>query len=336
MSNPRTITVRIPRLRRLRTVLATAAAVVIGAGVVTYAISRPTIGRAYDRVSTGSRIAESRCGPIEYAEAGEGPPVLVVHGAGGGFDQGLDLGESLSRGGYHVIAPSRFGYLRTPLPADASAAAQADAHACLLDALKIDRAVVLGVSAGGPSSMQFALRHPDRTAALVLLVPATYAPRPDTAQPKRMTRTSAFLFDTALRSDVLFWAASKVARQTFIRAVLGTPPEVVARASADERARIQLVLERILPVRPRRQGLLNDATVVSTLPRYELEKITAPTLAISTADDQYGTFDGARYTAEHVPNGRFVGYPSGGHMLVGRDAAASAEVNAFLKSAARF
>jgi len=110
----------------------------------------------------------------------------------------------------------------------------------------------------------------------------------------------------------------------------------VARASADERARIQLVLERILPVRPRRQGLLNDATVVSTLPRYELEKITAPTLAISTADDQYGTFDGARYTAEHVPNGRFVGYPSGGHMLVGRDAAASAEVNAFLKSAARF
>jgi len=336
MSNPRTSIVRIPRRHRLRTVLATAATVVIGAWVVTYAISRPTIGRAYDRVSTGSRIAESRCGPIEYAEAGEGPPVLVVHGAGGGFDQGLDLGESLSRGGYHVIAPSRFGYLRTPLPADASAAAQADAHACLLDALKIDRAVVLGVSAGGPSSMQFALRHPDRTAALVLLVPATYAPRPDTAQPKRMTRTSAFLFDTALRSDVLFWAASKVARQTFIRAVLGTPPEVVARASADERARIQLVLERILPVRPRRQGLLNDATVVSTLPRYELEKITAPTLAISTADDQYGTFDGARYTAEHVPNGRFVGYPSGGHMLVGRDAAASAEVNAFLKSAARF
>jgi len=304
--------------------------------LVTYAISRPTINRAYDRVSTGSRIADSRCGPIEYAEAGEGPPVLVVHGAGGGFDQGLDLGESLSRTGYHVIAPSRFGYLRTPVPADASAAAQADAHACLLDALKIDRAIVLGVSAGGPSSMQFALRHPDRTAALVLLVPAAYAPRAETAQPRRMTRTSAFVFDAVLRSDALFWATTKVARQTSIRTILGTPPEVVAGAPAEEQARIQLVLERILPVRPRRRGLLNDAAIVSALPRYELEKITAPTLAISTADDQYGTFDGARYTAEHVPNGRFVGYPSGGHMLVGRDAVASAEVNAFLKSAARF
>jgi len=331
------------RRRRRRAAKAGSRAVLAAAALGGAALSaraarryRRDIRRERERIESGSAVADTAAGPIEYAISGEGPPVLVVHGAGGGFDQGLDLAESLAPGGFRFIAVSRFGYLRTPLPADASAAAQADAHACLLDALHIRRAAILGISAGGPSTLQFALRHPDRTAALVLLVPASYAPRPDTAQPKRMTRTSAFLFDTALRSDVLFWAASKVARQTFIRAVLGTPPEVVARASADERARIQLVLERILPVRPRRQGLLNDATVVSTLPRYELEKITAPTLAISTADDQYGTFDGARYTAEHVPNGRFVGYPSGGHMLVGRDAAASAEVNAFLKSAARF
>jgi pimeloyl-ACP methyl ester carboxylesterase len=51
---------------------------------------------------------------------------------------------------------SRFGYLRTPLPADASAAAQADAHACLLDALGIRRAAIVGASAGAPSAMQFA------------------------------------------------------------------------------------------------------------------------------------------------------------------------------------
>jgi pimeloyl-ACP methyl ester carboxylesterase len=102
---------------------------------------------------------------------------LSVHGAGGGFDQGLELADPLARAGFRVIAVSRFGYLRTPLPPDASAAA----HACLLDALNIRRVAVLGTSAGGPSSMQFALRHPDRTAALVLLVPAAYAPRPNDA-----------------------------------------------------------------------------------------------------------------------------------------------------------
>jgi pimeloyl-ACP methyl ester carboxylesterase len=268
--------------------------------------------------------------------AGEGPPLLSVHGAGGGFDQGSELAEPLARSGFRVIAMSRFGYLRTPLPRDASAAAQADAHACLLDALSIRRAAVLGASAGAPSSLQFALRHPDRTAALVLLVPAVYAPRPNAAPAVHTPQGTPFLFDTALRSDFLFWAMGKLAHETFIRGILGTPPEVVASASADEQARVERILEHILPVIPRRLGLLNDAAVTTSLPRYELEKITAPTLAVSAADDLYGTFDGARYTAEHVPHARFIGNPSGGHLLVGRGAEGDARIAAFIKESARF
>lgn len=318
-----------------RRILILAAIVIAGTVAPTYASYRRDIDRAYRRISTGSRIEQTRCGPIEYAAVGEGPPLLVVHGAGGGFDQGLEL-AAFARDGFRVIAMSRFGYLRTPLPPDASAAAQADAHACLLDALGVERAAVLGVSAGGPSAMQFALRHPERTAALVLLVPAAYAPRPDGAKPMRTPPGTVFLFDTALRSDFVFWAAGKVAHRAFIRAILGTPPEVMARAPADEQARLEQVLEHVLPVVPRRLGLLNDAAVTSTLPRYELERIAAPTLAISAADDLYGTYDGARYTAEHVPHGRFIGYPTGGHMLAGHDANARSEVRAFLKLSARF
>ena len=131
-----------------------------------------------------------------------------MHGAGGGFDQGLEFAQPLVQNGFCVVAMSRFGYLRTPLPTDASAAAQADAHACLLDALDIRRAAVVGASAGAPSSMQLALRHPDRTAALVLLVPAAYAPRPGGAPPMQTPPGTQFLFNTALRSDFLFWAAA--------------------------------------------------------------------------------------------------------------------------------
>jgi hypothetical protein len=54
------------------------------------------------------------------------------------------------------------------------------------------------------------------------------------------------------------------------------------------------------------------------------------------ADDLYGTFDGARYTADHVPRARFIGYPSGGHMLVGHAAEANSQIAAFLKESARF
>jgi pimeloyl-ACP methyl ester carboxylesterase len=91
------------------------------------------------------------------------------------------------------------------------------------------------------------------------------------------------------------------------------------------------MLRQILPVSTRRAGLLNDAAVTSAIPRYDLERITVPTLAISMADDLFGTFDGARYTAEQVPGARFKGFPSGGHVWVGHHEEIVAEIGAFLK-----
>lgn len=52
-----------------------------------------------------------------------------------------------------------------------------------------------------------------------------------------------------------------------------------------------------------------------------------------TADDLFGTYDGARYTAQHIPGARFVGYPSGGHLWVGHQQDVLNEISAFLKQA---
>lgn len=292
---------------------------------------RNEIRRARARVAAGSRILETASGPIEYAEAGEGRPALVIHGAGGGYDQGLDLAAGLARSGFRIITVSRFGYLRTPLPKDASPAAQADAHAAVLDALHIPRCAVFGVSAGGPSAMQLALRHPDRVTALILMVPAAYAPRPqDGATSKRMSALGSILMDLTLRSDFFFWLALRLAPRAMTRAVLGTPPALLAQADPIERARVRVVLDHVLPVSPRRLGLINDAAVVSRLPRFELERLEAPTLIISAQDDLYQTFAGSSYSAEHIPNARFIGYPTGGHLLVGHEAEATAAIVDFL------
>jgi 2-hydroxy-6-oxonona-2,4-dienedioate hydrolase len=328
----------VPGMRVGRAVAILISLFVAGLFGLAYLSYRRDIRQARERISVGSRIVGTPCGPIEYTVAGGGPPVLVVHGAGGGYDQGMDFAKPLVQSGFRVIAMSRFGYLRTPLPADASAAAQADAHACLLDALNVERAAVAGASAGAPSSMQFALRHPERTAALVLLVPAAYPAHirqePGGAMPKRTSAETAFLIDTALKSDFLFWLAPRIARKTMIRAILATPPSVVENASAEERARVAEVLDQILPVSPRRLGLLNDAAITPSLPRYELERVAAPTLIISVADDLFGTYDGARYSAEHIPRARFIGYETGGHLWVGHHKEVWAEIAAFLKNAA--
>ncbi len=169
-----------------------------------------------------------------------------------------------------MVAMSRFGYLLTPLPADASA--EADAHACLLDALGIDPVAVIGAFAGAPSSAQFALRHPDRTSALILLVPAIYAPRPEAAL--QTPSETPPIFDTALRSDFLFWAATKIAHQQLVRGILATPTEVLQNARSAEQTRAARILLGILPVSLRCVGLVNDSRITPALPRDGLEKIT--------------------------------------------------------------
>jgi len=110
-------------------------------------------------------------------------------------------------------------------------------------------------------------------------------------------------------------------------AILATPPNVVAEASLSEQLRVDRVMDRILPVSPRRIGLLNDAAVTSTLQREPLEQVRAPTLVVSLEDDRFGTIDGARYTADHVPGARFVSFARGGHLWVGHHG----EVIALLK-----
>ena len=316
------------------TLLVSLAAASVAAVAATIAIHyRRDIRSAYARIASGSSLIDTPCGPIEYAEIGEGPPVLIVHGAGGGFDQGIDFGIQLARRGFRIIAMSRFGYLRTPLPVDASAATQADAHVCLLDALELENAGVIGVSAGAPSAMQMAIRHPKRVGALVLAVPAIYSPRPQNAPSVTVPRGTEFLFSTALKSDFVFWLARHAAPSTLVRAILATPPEDLKKVTRAERARVADLLDRILPVRPRRLGLINDGAVVSSLARYDLESIMAPTLAVSVADDQFGTFAGARYSAEHIPNARFVGYATGGHIWAGHQQDVVREIVHFLKQA---
>ena len=135
-----------------------------------------------DRLGAASQVIRAVHGDIEFTTWGTGPPVLVVHGAGGGYDQGNLIAKAMGGEGFRWIIPSRFGYLRSSLPADASTAAQAAAFAKLLDALQISRVAVLAMSGGVPPSLQFAQAYPARVSALVLLSSAPFTPLTAAAQ----------------------------------------------------------------------------------------------------------------------------------------------------------
>ena len=307
--------------------LLSSAAVVAGAVGVALAVAALSIWWRFEqeidlaraRSAQGSTLIATRCGPIEVQQAGSGVPLLVVHGSGGGHDQGMAFAGPLPQHGIRVIAMSRFGYLRTPMPADAAAQAQADAHVCLLDALGIPRAAVMGGSAGAPSALQMAIRHPDRVSALILLVPLTYKPptQADSAPPIPAWVDALML--RLIGSDFLFWAALHVARDQVINVVLATPPQLLANASPQERARVSAMLDNILPVSARAQGLRSDTAVGKHLAPAPLEAIDVPTLIVSALDDRYGTYASAQYTANAIAGAKFIGFQEGGHTWVGHN-----------------
>ena len=285
------------------------------------------IREAQRRITGRSEVVGTSFGQVEYAMAGTGREVLMIHGTGGGFDQGQTFTEALVRHGFRVIAPSRFGYLRSDFPDDPSSERQADALAELLDRLGIGKVAVAGGSAGALSDVQFALRHPNRCAALVLIVPAANVRGAD---PVAMTPLQEFLVRRMTTSDMLFWAGAKFRRDDIIATLLATDPTLVAAATVPERQRVDRILDEILPVSARSRGMLNDAKLAGRPARVDFSKVMVPTLVISVEDDRFGTAMTARDIAASVPRARLVIYPAGGHVCVGHDEQLWSEVARFL------
>jgi pimeloyl-ACP methyl ester carboxylesterase len=280
-----------------------------------------------DRVSAASQVLPTRHGLIEFATWGSGPAVLVAHGAGGGYDHARLVAKAYGGAGLRWIAPSRFGYLRSSLPADASTAAQADAFAALLDALKIERVAILAMSGGVPPSLQFAERHPARTSALVLLSSAPYTPLKAQAQ---QLPVPAWVYEVLFSSDLPYWALQKIARAK-LETIFDVTPAAQAAATAEESAFVADMVDAFQPVSRRVDGVRNEGAAVDPRARYALGKISAPTLVIHARDDGINPFAFGEYTAQHIAGAEFMPLASGGHLLLGHLPAVRAKVNSFLR-----
>ena len=276
-----------------------------------------------------SHIIETECGPIEYACVGEGYPVLVVHGAFCGFDQGLWAANSGDFSQYRVISVSRFGYLGTPLPAGANLNLQADAFAALLDVQGIQQAVVLGVSAGSTSSIRFAARHPERVSALILF-------GPDAPGENYMTMPPRFFLDKILRSDFIFWILISLFPKK-VRDAAGLVPKGNL-LTPEQETFIKKAILGSLPISHRIDGeifesydLLPDFynSVLPTSP-YPLNRIKTPVLVINAADDPISLPKNVRALAEKLPNVRLFLVPDGGHFIFGHTEEVKVEIERFL------
>lgn len=311
---------------RFGTLIAMAAGAATTAAVITYDRQKR---EAVARLQEGSQIAQTKAGPVEYAIVGEGPAVLSVHGALGGYDQGLVVSRPLVDAGFKVIAVSRFGYLRTPPASNMSPEAQADQFAALLDALKIADVAVVGASGGGPSSLQFALRHPDRCRALVMM--CAVSQRLDTN--RRDDSPTLRLLASAMHSDFLMWLA-------ITGIIKGKPlldninPEAHPGPMNDplRQEMLQQTLYSLFPVSLRQVGLDNDLVQMQTLADLPLEQITVPTLVLHGTVDGLVPYSQGEHTAGKIPGARLITAEEGNHgFFISHYEQVWPEVTTFLK-----
>ena len=248
-------------------------------------------------------MIETRVGPIEYVLEGDGDQVVLsVHGTPGGYDQrfGLD--------GFQVLAPSRPGYLRTPIGAGRTPREQADAYAALLDALAIDQVVIMGLSGGGPSSMTFAAAHPDRTRALIALEAVSNSDLPEIPAP-------AFL-----SGDFAAWLSL-----TALQRVVGT--EGLLELFVPDPENRRLVLENegktaafeglmwsLWPPSLRGDGLASDEEQFDALD-LPLADIRVPTLVVHGTADAAVPIDHARFLADRVAHAQMHIIKGADHMM---------------------
>lgn len=291
---------------------------------------REARAQAESRLHGHSSITDSRAGALEYAVAGQGPPVMMIHGTGGGFDQGLLFAAKLRQRGFSIVAPSRFGYLGSAFPDDASPVHQADTLVDLLDDLGIDRLPVLGGSAGVLMAAEFALRHPDRCSHLGLLVPAANLTNRD---PVEFTALQRMAVGAVLGSDGMFWALSRLTPGQMMRTLLATDPALLETASFEERLRAQTILDQIFPISRKIDGLRNDGYWAGTPSPTAYKRIAVPTLILSCDDDLFGTAATARILSERIPGAELTVYPTGGHIWLGHDDDFADQIAAFIRSA---
>jgi pimeloyl-ACP methyl ester carboxylesterase len=294
-----------------RILLAALALFALGAAAVAFAYLSWHAEQAA-RLEGGSRIAQTARGPIEYSLHGDGAhTILFVHGTPGGYDQGLRLVQSARQRGYRVLTVSRPGYLRTPLATGASPAAQADAYAALLDTLRIPRVIVMGASGGGPSSAQFAARHPGRCEALVMISalaqPLSERPRPLSLSERLLGGTDfgAWLAWRQLRRDPMGVLARR--GETTSARIAGDPARLASYLSLADSALV-LVSRRV-------QGIANDRKQFVEMPEIPLASIRCPVMAVHGTDDTTVGIEHARHVVGQVQGAELVAIEHAGHLL---------------------
>lgn len=270
-------------------------------------------------------------GTLRYHVAGEGEPLLLLHGSGPGVSGWRNFRGNFARFAQHfrtyILEFPGFG-VSDDFGAHPMATA-VDAVGLFLDGLGIERAAIVGNSMGGAVACQYAIAQPDRVRRLVT-IGGIGRPVLGTAPSEGIELLMDFT-DDPTRERLITWLHSMVYDRSLIT------DELVEERWRQATEPATLESARRMYSRAALAATMRTARGSDSAPYWaQFDRIEAPTLVTWGRDDRVSPLDMALLPMRDLPNGELHVFPKCGHwaMIEQKDAFENA-VLAFLTRADR-
>jgi len=233
-------------------------------------------------------------------EAGEGEPLVLMHGSGGHIEAYMHNLRSLAAH-FRVIAYDLPGHgYTTPATADLELPVYVGHLLDLLDLLGIDKAHLDGESLGGWVAIKFAAQYPDRVGKVVLNTPGGTMAKPDVME--RIRNLSQAAADDPAPERIRARLEWLMAHPSVV-----TDELVELRRAIYAQPGFARSMRHILCLQDpeiRRRNLITDD---------ELAAVKAPTLVLWTSDDPSGPAQAGRDMAAKIEGAEFAFIADAGH-----------------------
>jgi len=258
-------------------------------------------------------------GRLNGEQLGEGAPLVLLHGLSATRRYVVQRSKALPRAGYRTIAYDARGHGESAPPDDPDAYEYSDLVddlVAVMDDFNLDRAALAGVSMGAHTALRFALEHPDRVSALVVITPGFSGDAAGDTGP--WDRMADGLANGGVEGFLSAWGAKDVAERYREAALEG------ARQRLSEHRDLAAVAQalRVVPRSAPFDGLQS------------LREVRAPALVVGSRDeaDPMHALAIAESYVEHLPNARLLVEDEGKPPLAWQGARLSRAIAEFLDS----